>query len=82
MKELLMLITILALLFGFGFCSTRASEIEPVRWADPEIDWESFKDAVPLCHCAGVEIPVMQKSIFYCNGFSSTKYLICKYKED
>ena len=81
MKEITFTVIILAILFTFGFCSTRASEIEPVRWAEPTIDWASFKDAVPLCHCAGIEIPVMQKSVFYCNGFESTRYLYCEFNK-
>ena len=67
MKELLMLITILALLFGFGFCSTRASEIEPVRWADPKIDWASLDTAIDgLEGCVYGEMEEIQFSLYFC----------------
>jgi hypothetical protein len=68
MKEYILTIIIISVLFTFGFCSTRAEEIEPVRWADPTIDWESLDIAIENIEgeCVYGEMPEIQFGLYFC----------------
>lgn len=70
MKELTMTIIVLATIFSFGYCSTRADEIEPVRWAEPTIDRESLdliiEESAENGVCIYGEMPEINFSLYYC----------------
>ena len=68
MKEYIFAIVIIAVLFTFTLCSTRASEIEVVRWANPSIDWESLDIAIENIEgeCVYGEMPEIQFSLYFC----------------
>lgn len=85
MKELLALILGLSIL-AFAYWQIRPQVMEqekPYLWT-PVVcfpDTYMIHKMLPVCECAGLELPEYQMSVFVCNGFKSG-VIYCKFKED
>ena len=85
MKELLALILGLSILaFAYWHLSPKVMEQDkPYLWT-PVVcfpDTYMIRKMLPVCRCAGLELPEYQMSVFVCNGFK-TDIIYCKFKED
>ena len=82
MRNLIALITGLSILaFAYWHLSPKVRENK--EWQPVICFPETYliRDMLPVCECAGLELPEYQMSVFVCNGFK-TDIIYCKFKED
>lgn len=68
---------LLALLLLTADARSMPMVMEPVEC---NIDYESLRDSLRVCSCAGVEIPSCQMSVHYCRIFKNIKKYPCEVK--
>ena len=77
MKEYIFTLVIIAVLFTFTLCSTRADEKAVWQVTEfVEIDKDSIFILLPEGQCWGTEIPELQRSVFYCKPTKT--YEVCE----
>lgn len=73
-----MRILILALILLSG--DVRLQPVYSIEDKPCSIDYESMKDTLRICECAGIEIPACKVSVHYCRVFKDINKYKCEVK--